>query len=285
MKHRHSLYVIVALAVLVAVIANGQTPRNANRHYEKDGLSFDYPDGWGVTENSSQGMLTVTLAKRRGVSQMIVSTQEGFTPTCDFQSKRNRIAEALIEKVAAQIHASTPQRIPVAIQIDGSEVEGVQLQGVVERKQVTAEVYSARVHGYFISLSRIHAANDEPAKSAWNAVRTTLTVRQPVLTIGTSEENSAEPATASDLVRGQLVTLPKPDYPRIAKSAHASGSVTVQVTIDETGKVIAAHAVSGHPLLQAASVEAAKLAKFSVTRMCGEPVRVAGIITYSFVAQ
>jgi protein TonB len=64
----------------------------------------------------------------------------------------------------------------------------------------------------------------------------------------------------------------------------AAGTVVVQVTVDENGNVISAHAVSGHPLLQAASVAAARGAKFSPTRLSGEPVKVNGVITYNFPA-
>ena len=71
----------------------------------------------------------------------------------------------------------------------------------------------------------------------------------------------------------------------IAKAAKASGTVVVQVLVDENGNVVDAHAVSGHPLLQAASVSAARSAKFSPTKLSGEPVKVIGVITYKFVAQ
>jgi TonB family protein len=80
-------------------------------------------------------------------------------------------------------------------------------------------------------------------------------------------------------------SMPPPEYPPIAKAAHASGSVTVEITIDETGNVIAAHAVSGHPLLQAAAVKAARQASFKPTRLNGEPVKVAGVLVYNFTAQ
>ena len=61
-----------------------------------------------------------------------------------------------------------------------------------------------------------------------------------------------------------------------------SGAVTVQILLDETGKVISARAVSGHPLLQAAAVKAAYQARFSPTILSDQPVKVSGIITYNF---
>lgn len=87
------------------------------------------------------------------------------------------------------------------------------------------------------------------------------------------------------VLNGRAISLPKPAYPPIARQAHASGTVVVQVTIDENGGVISAHAISGHPLLQAVAVAAARGARFSPTKLSGQPVKVTGVITYNFVAQ
>lgn len=87
------------------------------------------------------------------------------------------------------------------------------------------------------------------------------------------------------VLNGKAISLPRPAYPAIARQAHASGTVVVQVTIDENGSVISARAVSGHPLLTAVAVNAARSARFSPTKLSGQPVKVTGVITYNFVAQ
>jgi TonB family protein len=81
----------------------------------------------------------------------------------------------------------------------------------------------------------------------------------------------------------KVLNLPRPEYPEIARAASASGTVAVEVTIDESGNVISAKAISGHPLLQAAAVSAARGAQFSPTKLNGEPVKVKGILSYDFV--
>jgi protein TonB len=87
------------------------------------------------------------------------------------------------------------------------------------------------------------------------------------------------------VLNGKAISLPKPAYPPIARAAHAAGTVVVQVLIDENGNVVSAHAVSGHPLLQAVAVGAARQARFSPTKLSGQPVKVTGVIQYNFVAQ
>jgi protein TonB len=87
------------------------------------------------------------------------------------------------------------------------------------------------------------------------------------------------------VLNGKAIRLVQPPYPAIAKAAHASGQVTVRVILDENGNVISATPVSGHPLLQASAVAAARASKFSPTLLSGQPVKVTGIVIYNFVLQ
>ena len=86
------------------------------------------------------------------------------------------------------------------------------------------------------------------------------------------------------VLNGKATNLVKPAYPAAAKAVRAEGAVNVQVTIDEQGNVISAAAVSGHPLLRAAAVNAARASKFSPTRLSGQAVKVTGVIVYNFSA-
>ena len=93
---------------------------------------------------------------------------------------------------------------------------------------------------------------------------------------GSSSGGYAGPITGG-MLNGKAISLPIPVYPPIAKQAQASGSVMVQITIDEGGNVVSASAVSGHPLLRAAAITAAREAKFSPTKLNGEAVKVSGV--------
>lgn len=85
------------------------------------------------------------------------------------------------------------------------------------------------------------------------------------------------------VVNGKATNLVSPAYPAAARAVNARGAVNVQVTIDEQGRVISASAVSGHPLLRAAAVEAARQSTFSPTMLSGVLVKVTGVVVYNFV--
>ena len=63
------------------------------------------------------------------------------------------------------------------------------------------------------------------------------------------------------------------------------GSVSVQVLIDESGKVLSAKAISGHLLLIPEAKKAAMQARFLPTKLSDQPVKVSGVITYNFLMQ
>ena len=97
-------------------------------------------------------------------------------------------------------------------------------------------------------------------------------------------DGQRKPVTGG-VLNGKAISKPQPPYPAIARTARASGQVTVQITVDEGGRVISASAVSGHPLLRQAAESAARQARFSPTLLSGQPVKVTGVITYNFVLQ
>ncbi len=102
--------------------------------------------------------------------------------------------------------------------------------------------------------------------------------------INTDENVASGTTVRGGVLNNKAISLPKPAYPPIAKRAKASGTVVVQVLVDEKGNVVSARAVSGHPSLQAVSVAAARGAKFSPTKVNGKSVKVSGVIRYDFTA-
>lgn len=111
--------------------------------------------------------------------------------------------------------------------------------------------------------------------------------------IGSADDNSGavtklkevdgERTASGGVLNGKATSLPKPVYPRAARSVRASGTVTVQVLIDTDGSIFEASAVAGHPLLRTNAVTAACGSKFLPTILSGQPVKVTGVIVYNFI--
>jgi TonB family protein len=84
------------------------------------------------------------------------------------------------------------------------------------------------------------------------------------------------------VLNGTAISLPPPSYPEAARRLRVAGMVTVEVVVDETGKVISAVATGGPPALRDVAVQAALRARFSPTKLSGQPVKVSGLINYKF---
>ena len=85
------------------------------------------------------------------------------------------------------------------------------------------------------------------------------------------------------ILNGKALNLVKPTYPPAARAAGASGEVKVQIVFDESGNVIWAKAITGHPELRQAAEDAAWQTKFPPLRLSGELVKVNGVLLYNFV--
>ena len=114
----------------------------------------------------------------------------------------------------------------------------------------------------------------------------TSSVAAPVVDID-SEPPPPAPApilkpVSGGVLNGTAISLPPPGYPEAARRLRLSGIVTVEVVVDETGKVISAVATSGPAMLRDVAVQAALRARFSPTKLSGQPVKVSGLINYKF---
>lgn len=101
----------------------------------------------------------------------------------------------------------------------------------------------------------------------------------------TPKTQTERTVVSGGVLNGKAISKPQPPYPPIAKGSGASGTVKVQVVVDENGRVVSAKAISGHRLLRDAAMKAAQQARFSPTLLSGQPVKVSGLVTYDFVRQ
>jgi TonB family protein len=87
------------------------------------------------------------------------------------------------------------------------------------------------------------------------------------------------------VLNGRAVNLPTPAYPPTARQVRASGRVTVQVLVDESGNVLSARATGGHPMLRAPAEAAARQSRFNPVKVGDRSVQATGVVFYNFINQ
>jgi periplasmic protein TonB len=87
---------------------------------------------------------------------------------------------------------------------------------------------------------------------------------------------------SSGVAEGNLVNRVEPTYPAMAKIAHVQGDVVLQALISKGGGIENLRAVSGHPILIQAAMDAVRQWRYKPYLLNGEPVEVETTITVRF---
>lgn len=199
--------------------------------------------------------------------------------------KAVRLPVPAYPEAARADNAGGPVSVEVTIDEEGNVIEAKALSIFT----VTAD------DGSLVETKRVHPALREAAEQAAREAKFSPTKLsgQPIKVKGTIAYNfvagsgplegtSGVANNGRPVLNTKALTLPGPVYPEAALAARASGTIAVAVTVDESGFVIRAEALSGHPLLRAAAVDAARFATFTPVLKDGQPVQVQGVLTYDF---
>lgn len=274
---------LIVIAILIALFptlsVRAQVVASGTTRFEKNGLAFDHPADWKISEGRAEDSEFAELAPENKTVQLLIQWQFGAFLDCEFEGMRKRLARELVDRVAAQIHnAAPPETAWQKAQLGKVGANQIQLRGLLNNNLVIADIYSLTVKHYLLNIVYLRVANDETGSSAWKTFETTMKLGEP-------GKPAAGNPSSGGILNGRAISLPRPDYPAIARARRAAGTVVVQVLIDELGNVFAVCAISGHSSLRQVCEEAARSAKFTPTKLSGKPVRVTGVIVYNFVAQ
>jgi TonB family protein len=87
---------------------------------------------------------------------------------------------------------------------------------------------------------------------------------------------------SESMLQSRAINRVNPVYPSNFRKLNATGTVQVEVTISEVGLVVEAKAISGHLALRGAAVEAARKWVFKPAIFNDAPVKIKGVLTFTF---
>jgi TonB family protein len=136
-----------------------------------------------------------------------------------------------------------------------------------------------------VAASTLFSSGSSPKRApACDKTRISAFVSAPVVVeLPQTPKHACNTRLFASVLNGKAISKPAPVYPADAKAAGIEGTVTVQITVDESGRVISAEALSGPLLLRDAATDAARVARFSPTLLSGQPVKVSGTVSYNFL--
>jgi len=126
--------------------------------------------------------------------------------------------------------------------------------------------------------SPLHVAFGPPSTSPF----TNITTAPAPHVVPTPVANTAPIHVSDGVLAGYLLNPIRPEYPPIARAAHAEGTVVIHAIISKTGHVENPQVISGPPILQAAALEAVRNARYRPYLLNQQPTEVETTFSINF---
>lgn len=172
---RTLIFATASLLLVVSAFAQD------HKQFAKDGLSFDYPANWQISDQSTPQMQLIELG-RGDVVIRIRSPREWLkTPEKETAAKKlfqDKYVEDFVGTLEqAGIH---PKRSAVTTQIGGADAEGARIRAVLDGEPGGMDSYFRIISDRLVNLS-IFASDKDIVKvaPAWDMIRNSLKVEPP----------------------------------------------------------------------------------------------------------
>ncbi|MFN2577666.1 MAG: hypothetical protein ABR607_08250 [Pyrinomonadaceae bacterium] len=164
---------------LLTITAVAQNPNV--KHFDKDGLSFDYPANWQFSDQSTGQMQFLELTQ--GDVVIRVRSPREWLKTPDKEAHARKIfQEQYVDNFATQFEQQgmQPKRSPVATQLGGGDAEGIRLRVVMDRQPGGLDSYYRIISDRLVHLSVLGSESDIAKDApAWDMIRNSLKVQPP----------------------------------------------------------------------------------------------------------
>jgi len=178
MKLTRSIVVGAALSLLIGV-ALAQDPNI--KHFDKDGLSFDYPANWQLSDQSTSQMQFLELTRGDIVIRVRSPREWLKTPEKEAAAKK-LFQDQYVDEFARQFEQQGTglKRSPVNTTISGAAAEGTRLRMVMDRVSGGLDSYYLIASDRLVNLS-ILGSDSDITRSApvWDMIRNSLKVAPP----------------------------------------------------------------------------------------------------------
>jgi len=170
------ILLIATASLLLVSSALAQDPNV--KHFAKDGLSFDYPATWQISDKSSQQMQLLELAVGDVVVRVRSPREWLKTPDKETHAKK-LFQDQYVDDFMAQLEQASlhPKRSTVNIQIAGADAEGMRIRAVLDGEPGGMDSYYRFLSERLVNLS-IFASDKDIVKVApgWDLIRNSIKV-------------------------------------------------------------------------------------------------------------
>lgn len=165
--------VILGLLLITAAVA--QDPNAI--HFAKDGLSFDYPKNWSLSDQSTQQMQLIELTQ--GDTTIRVRSPREYLTTPEKTAHAKKLfQDNYVNDFYNQVQGAgmTPKRSEATTQIAGGNAEGARVRAVLGGETGGMDSYFRILSDRLINLSIIGSETEIAKSAAWNMIRASIKI-------------------------------------------------------------------------------------------------------------
>ena len=170
---------LIACATLLLFFAGAQA-QGDTKHFAKDGLSFDYANGWTITDQSNPDAQQLTISRADSDAQFRIFAHRGRV---DSPEKMAQAKKAFIDPYVAATDSqfvqmgAKPERSNASTEIGGAAAEGVRLRASLSGESGEATIYWLALGNRAIVVTLFGPDRAlKRATPAWDLLRTSIKI-------------------------------------------------------------------------------------------------------------
>jgi len=168
--------------ILIFACASIASQTGNAKQFTKDGLSFDYPAGWTLQDDSNGDAQQLTLARANSDAQIRVFVHRGRITPEKLPDAKKAFIDPYIVATGKQFVAmgAKPEQAPDTTEIGGEKADGVAITASLGGESGAAKIYWAVIGKRVVVLTFF--GPDKELKqfvSAFDMVRNSIKVEDP----------------------------------------------------------------------------------------------------------
>ncbi|HEV7747544.1 MAG TPA: hypothetical protein VGO56_21275 [Pyrinomonadaceae bacterium] len=178
---RNSL--LLTVFVLLCGLSVSALTAPSDKEFNKDGLSFNYPDGWAFNDNSDKDAQNLTLGRPDSEAQITVFVDRDHTTKPEHMAE---VKKVLVDKYVAntlksfQVEDPKTTSAPATSEIGGIASEGVKIRASLGGVPGMADIEWAFIGERLVVLTLF---GPDPALKkatpAWDTIRNSIKIAAP----------------------------------------------------------------------------------------------------------
>src|SRR5262249_16142549 len=174
---------LITVGIAASLLLSAALAQDPNvKHYDKDGLSFDFPANWQFSDQSTGQMQYIQMA-RDGFAEIRIRSPREWLKTPDKEAAAKKlIQDQYVDNFAKQVEGAgmNPKRSVMTTQISGADAQGARIRAVMDGQPGGMDSYFNIVSDRLVQMSII-GSEREIAKSApiWDMIRNSLKIAPP----------------------------------------------------------------------------------------------------------